>query len=203
MLRIGLTGGAGAGKSTVARALAARGFPVIDADKVAHGLYLPGSAVVRDLAAAFGEDVLDPYGGIDRRVLGKRAFGDPEALARLDAIVHPPLRAELRRRLRELEEGGAEAAVVEAALLLRWRPLDLVDVVVGVSAPRALRRRRLLAAGLAPEDAGRRLDAQVEDAVLARDSHILIVNDGSPEALEARVEVAAAELRRLASRRPS
>ena len=106
MLRVGLTGGPGAGKSTTAGILAAEGFPVLYADKVAHDLYQPGSAVVLELARAFGDAVLTPSGEVDRSVLGSLVFGNRERLDRLNAIVHPQLLRELSRRLGAMEEAG-------------------------------------------------------------------------------------------------
>ncbi len=196
MLRVGLTGAAGSGKSTVARGLARRGLPVVDADRVAHELYVPGSPLVARLAARFGSGILDPSGGVDRRALGARVFGDPEALAALDALVHPPLVEELGRRLAALEAEGEPAAVVEAALLLKWSPLELVHLVVGVTAPRESRRARLVAGGLSPEAADRRLDAQVGEEELLRRSDIVIGNDRGLDALDAKIQALADEILR-------
>ncbi len=202
MLRVGLTGAAGAGKSTVARLLAGRGLPVIDADKVAHELYAPGSAVAAELAAAFGRGVLDASGAIDRAALGALVFGSPERLAELDGIVHPPLLAELERRLDALARAGERVAVLEAALLLKWGPPDFVDLVVGVTASRGLRRGRLIDGGLAAEQADRRLDLQVDPGVLERRADIIVRNERGPEELERAVEALAAELERRAGEDP-
>jgi len=196
MLRVGLTGPAGSGKSTVARLLAARGTPVIDADRVAHELYVPGGELVRELAGAFGDGILDSRGGIDRARLGEIVFGDPAARETLNRIVHPPLLAELERRLDALEAGGTPVAILEAALLLQWGPPRFIGFVVGVSAPRALRRERLGAQGLSPEQVAARLDAQVDEAELALGSDLLLLNRGSLEELERQVEALAHELER-------
>jgi dephospho-CoA kinase len=200
MLRVGLTGAAGAGKSTVARELARMGIPVVDADKVAHELYAPGSAVVAALAAAFGDGVLTPDGAIDRAALGALVFGSAERLCELDRIVHPPLLAELERRLLALERAGEPVAVLEAALLLKWGPPDFVDLVVGVTASRELRRGRLLDGGLTAEAAERRLDLQVSPAELERRSDLLVQNERGLGELKRAVAALAEELRRRASR---
>ena len=195
MLRVGLTGAAGAGKSTVARELARLGIPVVDADKVAHELYAPGSAVVAALAAAFGDGVLTPAGAIDRAALGALVFGSAERLGELDRIVHPPLLAELERRLLALERAGEPVAVLEAALLLKWGPPDFVDLVVGVTASRELRRGRLLDGGLTAEAAELRLDLQVSPAELERRSDLLVQNERGHGELKRAVAALAEELR--------
>jgi dephospho-CoA kinase len=196
MLRVGLTGPAGSGKSTVASLLAVRGFPVLDADRIAHELYVPGGPLVKELAEAFGEGVVDAKGGIDRVRLGEIVFSDPEALERLNRIVHPPLLEEIERRLDVLETEAHPVAVLEAALLLQWGPPPYIGFVVGVSAPRAQRRERLLAQGLSPALVAARLDAQLDDADLALGSDVLLFNRGTSEELERQVEALAHELTR-------
>ena len=195
MLRAGLTGAAGAGKSRVARGLVERGFPVLDADKVAHELYLPGSPLAEALVEAFGPGVRDDRGGIDRTALGAVVFNDPRRRRALDALVHPPLLSELHRRLGALAAAGHGVGVLEAALLLRWGPRDLVDLVVGVTAPRSVRRDRLVAAGLSPLAAERRIDLQLDEAELVRAADFLIVNDGGLSDLDGRIDELAAFLR--------
>jgi dephospho-CoA kinase len=199
MLRVGLTGGAAAGKSTVARRLSERGIPVIDADREAHALYAPGTELCRALVEAFGGEVAAEDGGIDRGALGRIVFADPARREALNALVHPPLIAALKARLRALAAEGHAAAVLDAALLLQWDAPDLVDLVVGVTAPRAVRRERLERAGLTPKDAERRVDAQVDDLTLAERSDLLILNNGTPEALEAQADALAEELLRRAN----
>lgn len=198
MLRVGLTGPSGAGKSTVARMLAARGIPVVDADRAAHELYRPGSLLVADLAREFGSDVLDPEGGIDRARLGGLVFAHPERLARLNAIVHPPLVRRVREELDALEAAGHRVGVVEAAVLLHWDPLAFLDLVVGVTAPRSVRRRRLIESGLSGEAAEARLDRQVDESELARRSRFLLLNDRGLDRLDRQVEALARQLARLA-----
>jgi dephospho-CoA kinase len=132
MLKVGLTGGIACGKSHVARRLFARGHHVLDLDAVAHEVTAPGGAAYGDVVRAFGGGILDAAGVIDRRTLGARVFGDPEALARLNALVHPHVRAEEARRARALA-GTAAVLVTEAALLvesglhLRFDRLVVVD----------------------------------------------------------------------------
>jgi dephospho-CoA kinase len=188
MLRVGLTGPTGAGKSTVSGMLRARGIPVIDADRSAHALYVPGSPLVDGLVRAFGEGILDGEGGVDRRKLGAVVFADEAKLAKLGEIVHPRLLENLERDLDALEEGGEPVAVVEAALLLQWGPPLFIDVVVGVVAERNTRRNRLLASGLPPERVDARLDAQTDGAAVRAGADRVVVNEGDLDALESAVD---------------
>ena len=197
MLRVGVTGPIAGGKSTVSRLLAAEGFPVVDADRVAHELYVPGSALVAALAREFGPDILDADGGIDRKALGAIVFADPERLAVLNRLVHPVLHTELERRLDALADAGHRVAVLEAALLLTWDARALVDFVVGVDAPRETRRARLVASGRAEQ--ANRLDAQVEPDAFQDRVDLLLHNDGPLSHLEKLVHSLAATLRRRAA----
>src|SRR5512145_1043887 len=116
---VGLTGGIGAGKSTVAAILAELGARVIDADRIGHEVYRPGSEGFRRVVGAFGPGIVAADGTIDRRALGAIVFGDPAALARLNALVHPLIAEELSRRIAEARAGGdAGPIVIEAAVLL-------------------------------------------------------------------------------------
>jgi dephospho-CoA kinase len=201
MLRVGLTGPAGSGKTTVAGLLAGRGFPVVDADRVAHELYVPGSPLVRALVRAFGRDILLPGGIVNREALGRLVFADPDRLAQLDRIVHPPLLDELARRFTQWERGGEPVGILEAAVLLQWGPPKFIDLVVGVTAPRALRVERLVFAGLEHLEAEHRADAQVSEEELAEKADILIENAGGLDRLQERVDELEKDLRRRS--RPS
>lgn len=187
MLRVGLTGPAGSGKSTVAVRLAALGIPVVDADRIAHTLYVPGSDLVAQLVAAFGGSILHPDGTVDRGALGRIVFQRSADRDTLNRIVHPSLVAELVKRLDALEAGGTRIAVLEAALLLQWDAARLVDVVIGVWAPRSVRLARLVAGGLASEAALFRLDAQVEEGLLRQRADQVLENTGSLAELQAAV----------------
>src|SRR5690242_12615537 len=127
---IGLTGGIGAGKSTGATLLGELGARVIDADKIGHDVYRPGREGFGRVVDAFGPGVVAADGTIDRRALGAIVFGDPAARARLNAIVHPLITAELGRRIASVrDEGFAGPIVVEAAVMLEAGWQALVDRV--------------------------------------------------------------------------
>ena len=187
MLRVGLTGPAGSGKSSVAGLLQDAGCPIVDADRAAHDLYVPGSELVERLARAFGDHIVRSDGSVDRGVLGSIVFGSEAARERLNALVHPALVADLEHRLDALEGGGAWVAILDAALLLQWPADRLVDLIVGVWAPRETRLARLVASGLPAEAAAARVDAQMTEAALRNASDILIENTGTLEDLRASV----------------
>ncbi|MGO1854558.1 MAG: dephospho-CoA kinase, partial [Microbacteriaceae bacterium] len=122
---IALTGGIASGKSTIARRLQEHGAVIVDADQIVRDVQAPGSPVLREIADAFGDDVIDSSGALDRAGLGARVFGDDAALKRLNAIVHPAVRAESARRFREAFETDADAVVVyDVPLLVEARADD-------------------------------------------------------------------------------
>ncbi|KQR43259.1 dephospho-CoA kinase [Microbacterium sp. Leaf161] len=162
---IALTGGIASGKSTIARRLAELGAVVVDADQIVRDVQAPGSAVLARIEDVFGADVIDAGGALDRAALGAKVFGDPEQLARLNAIVHPAVRAESQRRFEEAASAGPETVVVyDVPLLVEARVDDPWDLIVVAHAPADERRRRLVELrGMAEQAAQERIDAQVSD----------------------------------------
>src|SRR5712691_2331498 len=153
---IGLTGGSGSGKSTVAAILAELGARVIDADRIGHEVYRPGTEGHALVVGAFGPRVVAPDGTVDRRTLGTIVFRDPEALARLNALVHPLIAAEIQRRVAAARaELGAPPIVVEAAILVEagWRFFDRIWAVT--AAPETAISRVMAERGLAREEVER------------------------------------------------
>jgi dephospho-CoA kinase len=188
---IGLTGGIGSGKSTVAAMLAELGAVVIDADKVGHEIYRPGTDGFRRVVDAFGTAIVAADGTIDRQVLGARVFGDPAELARLNRIVHPLIGEEIRHRMQAaVAEGSGRPIVVEAAIMLEagWRFFDRIWVVV-VSRENAI-ARVTGTRGLSREDVERRIDAQMPEAERRAVADVVIDNNGTLAELRAQVEVA-------------
>jgi dephospho-CoA kinase len=119
MLRVGLTGGIATGKTTVVAMLRELGCRVLEADKIAHQMIVPGGAAYEEVVSEFGRGILTPEGVVDRKKLGAMVFADPKLLARLNAIVHPPVLEEQSRQLAAIEKADPYAiAVVEAALLI-------------------------------------------------------------------------------------
>ncbi|MCU0886774.1 MAG: dephospho-CoA kinase [Rubritepida sp.] len=140
----GLTGSIGMGKSTAARAFRRLGVPVFDADAAVHALQAKGGRAVRPIGAAFPGTVTG--GAVDREALRRAVLGDPAALKRLEAIVHPLVRAEQRRFLARWRGRGARLVVLDIPLLFETRrPAREFDAVIVVSAPAAVQRARVLA----------------------------------------------------------
>jgi dephospho-CoA kinase len=201
--RVGLTGGLGAGKSTVARRLEALGIPVLDADRVVHELYRPDGKGTRAVAEEFGERFLDATGSVDRPALAGRVFGDEPAVKRLNARIHPLVLEALTEWYRELERRGEPIGVVEATLLLEAGGRARYDYIVTVSAPEDARIARVLSrdAGATEAKVRSRLAAQLTDAERDRQSDLTLWNDGSPGDLLAAADHLAERLRENARRR--
>lgn len=180
---IALTGGIASGKSTISRRLQKHGAVVVDADQIVRDVQAPGSPVLREIAATFGDDVIDPSGALDRAGLGARVFGDDTALKRLNAIVHPAVRAESARRFREAFETDADAVVVyDVPLLVEARADDPWDMIIVAHAPAAERLRRLIELrGLEPGAAQDRIDAQVSDEKRLEIADTVIDTSGTME----------------------
>jgi dephospho-CoA kinase len=135
-LRLGLTGGIGSGKSTVAGMLALRGAAVVDADAISRGLTQPGGAAMPAIAQSFGAQFLMADGALDREAMRARVFSDPGARARLEAIIHPLVARETARRADEAREVGAACVVFDVPLLVesgRWRSQVHAVLVVDCS----------------------------------------------------------------------
>jgi len=163
-VRIGITGPIGCGKSTVAGWLGELGASVIDADRVARQVTSPGTEVVAQIAAAFGEDLVDEDGSLDRAALGRIVFADPDALAALEAIVHPAVRPLILAEMEEAERRGALAVVVEAIKLVEGGLADLCDEVWLITCSPEIQLERVMARaasrGNDPADARARIAAQ-------------------------------------------
>ena len=189
MIVIGLTGGIGSGKSEVSRLLPELGAAVINADQVGHQAYAPHSETWREIVHAFGAQVLQENGEIDRRKLGGIVFADPAQRARLNAIMHPRMARMVSDQLDELRAKGCPAAVVEAAVLFEAGWDALVDEVWTVDAPEEAVVARLQARnGLEPAEIRQRIAAQMPAAERAALSAAVIRNAGSRETLAATVK---------------
>lgn len=189
MVVIGLVGGIGSGKSVASAMLAELGAEVINADLVGHEVYEPGKPGRDAIVAEFGADVVGADGRIDRKKLGSIVFADGAKLARLNAIVHPLIRAELERRIaRARAAGKVRAVVVEAAILLEagWR--SLVDQVWVISARREDVVERLAAQrGMRASEADARIAKQMTDGERRSAADQVIENVGSLDDLRARL----------------
>jgi dephospho-CoA kinase len=190
VLTIGLTGGIASGKSTVAQLLARRGARVVDADRVAHETYAPGTPGFNAVVAAFGPDIAGSNGAIDRRALGRIVFEDPAALERLTDIVWPLIRARVEALRDEALAADTPAFVVEAVALREAGWNDLFDTIWLVRSPKPAVRDRLLARGLTAGEAEARLVAQEVSGLDLQGIDVVIDNGGDLAELERRVDAA-------------
>lgn len=195
MRTIGVTGGIASGKSLATRQLAERGAVVIDADKMGHEAYRPGTETFRQVVAAFGVEIVGANGEIDRKALGAKVFADPAERRRLEEIVWPAMRKMMEERLEELRAKDVEIVVLEAALLIEADWLSLVDEVwLVLASPETARRRLMERNGLTAEQAESRLRSQLTNEKRRAYATVVIENDGSLEELRRAVDEAWAKL---------
>jgi dephospho-CoA kinase len=202
VLRVGLTGGIGAGKSEVSRRLAVQGAVVIDADAIAREVMAPGTEGLAAVTAEFGAGVLRQDGGLDRERLGEIVFADPAMLRRLNGIVHPLV----GQRMAELEkDAGTGAIIVHDVPLLAENNLGSgYDLVVVVDAPRHIQLDRLIRQrGMSPDQAEARMAAQASREKRLAIADLVVDNSSSLAELDRQVGDLWVELRRRARLQPS
>jgi dephospho-CoA kinase len=188
MLLVGLTGGIGAGKSTVARMLAERGAHVIDADDLARRAVRRGTPAYEEIVTAFGSDVVKPDGELDRRALAGIVFTDPDRRRELERITHPEVARLLVEELAPLRE-TEEIVVYGSPLLVESGTAGGFDVVVVVAAPEEEQLRRVGAQrALQEADVRARMAGQASAAERAEVADVILDNGGTLEELEAQVE---------------
>jgi dephospho-CoA kinase len=192
MYLVGLTGGIGSGKSTVARRFAEHGVPVIDADAVARELVEPGEETLGDLVERFGPGILLDDGRLDRAGLAAIVFHDADARADLDRLTHPRIAARIAERVATLGAAGADApplVLVDHPLLLETGQAGRFDAVVVVLVDEEERVRRLVRErGMDEADVRARIAAQTDDDRRRRDATHVVVNDGTVEDLNRQVD---------------
>jgi dephospho-CoA kinase len=202
VLLVGLTGGIGSGKSEVSRLLAARGAVIVDADVVARAVVEPGTAGLAAVVAAFGADVLAADGSLDRDRLAALVFADPDARARLNAIVHPLVGARTFELIAAAADADPHAVVVnDVPLLVEAGLQDRYDVIVVVATEPATQVARLVQQrGMTESDASARIAAQAPLADKIAVADYVIRNDGSRDELARQVEEVWADLAARAGR---
>jgi len=186
---IGLTGGIGSGKSTVARFLAELGAVILDADTVGHEALKSNSEVQRQVMAAFGRDIVSTSGDIDRKKLGEVVFNSPDARDRLNRIMHPPMFDTVKTRFKEYQRQGVSVVILEAPLLVEagWTPL--VDEVWVTAAPEATIIKRLRErTGLSEAESQARIQAQLSSAERIKHADVVIDTDCSLDELRGNVQ---------------
>ncbi|MGZ4651169.1 MAG: dephospho-CoA kinase [Kineosporiaceae bacterium] len=186
MLRIGLTGGIGSGKSTVAALLAAHGAVIVDADRIAREVVEPGTPGLAAVVAGFGEGVLAADGSLDRPALAAIVFADPDARTRLDGIVHPLVRQRAVELLADLPDDAV--AVQDVPLLVETGQAAAYDLVLVVETDLDTRIARLVSRGMTEQDARARIAAQATDEQRRAVADVVLDNRGTPEQLAAQVD---------------
>lgn len=197
-VRIGLSGGIGSGKSSVARIWAELGAVIVDADAIVHELQAPGAPLLDSIRDAFGDAVFDATGALDRKALGRVVFNDPDARTRLGGIVHPQVRAEMQARVEAAERAAAPVIVLDIPLLFEGRaaearsggdPAYRFDATVLVYTPRAVQIERCVARdGCSVEEAEQRVAAQMPIEEKRELADYVIDNSGDPQATRRQVE---------------
>jgi len=188
MLLVGLTGGIGTGKSTVARMLEKRGAVVFDADVLARQAVAPGTPGFDEVVERFGPNVLAPGGGLDREALGSIVFSDPAARRDLEGIVHPEVRRMFAEGCEEYSDSD-RVVVLSAPLLVETGMHTAFDLLIVVSAPVATQIERLMRdRGMPERDVQARIDAQLPLEAKAEVADVLVDNEGTLEDLEGQVD---------------
>lgn len=185
MLRIGLTGGIGSGKSTVCQFFAELGIPIIDTDVISHALVAPGQPALMQLVSAFGNDILDQQGNLNRALLRERVFRDDTELQRLESILHPHIRKQMHLQLKELR---ASYIIIAIPLLLEKGWEKEVDRVLVVDTDETLQLERTSKRdGMSREVVERIMQTQVSRQQRLAAADDIIHNDGTIEALKEQV----------------
>lgn len=183
-LLIGIGGNIGAGKTTVANELRRYGAKIIDADQIGKSLLRKGGEEYKKLIIAFGKEILNHRGEIDRKVLGKKAFSSKVSLNKLNKIMHPPL---LKRLQLEIDRAKEGLVVIDAALLFAWGLHRQMDVSILVTAPDKLRINRMAKLGLSEKEAAQRLKLQGNDSKFWHQADFVLENKGSLAELKRKI----------------
>ena len=185
---IGFTGGIGSGKSTITQYLAELGAVIIDADKVGHEAFEPDTEIWHEVVAAFGREIVAESGEIDRTKLGPIVFGDPYALARLNAIMHPRMYDMMNVRIEEYRKQSIDVVVIEAAILIEANWTPLADEVWVATAPESAVLDRLeKQRGMDKEQTLSRIRSQLTTEERTKHADVVITNDGTLDDLKAKV----------------
>ncbi len=188
MKTIVVTGGIGSGKSTVSTVLRNLGAVVIEADRVGHEIIEPGTPGWREVVAAFGQDILTPQQSIDRQKLAQKVFHNPEALKKLNGILHPKVDAEMNARIQQCRKQGTDIVVIEVALITPADWIHKADYIWVVKAPKETVLKRLSNRGMSEPESLARMAFQPPVEEKLKRKLIFVENDGTQDDLKAKVE---------------
>lgn len=202
MKLIGVTGPIASGKSTVASLLEEKGAILINADQIAREVVEPGKPAWREVVNQFGRDILDEGYNINRRKLGKIVFNNPEKLAILNKIIHPPVILEIDRRIEEIKKKYMDGKIViaDVPLLIEVGMHKKCDLTVVVTADRQVRVDRLIRQGLTKDEAESRVNSQKGKEALEKEADVVIQNNGSLEELRTKVNELWQKIKRFTER---
>ena len=189
MFVIGITGGIGSGKSTVAARVAARGVIVLDADAISHEVTASGGRAMEEILALFGRRVSRPDGSLDRKGMAAIVFKDRSALDRLSAIVHRHVLTVMAERLEALKEKGVKVVALDVPIPVKNGFVDVCDVIWVVHASERVRVSRLVARGMKEDEAMRRITVQIPQEEYLALADETLENDGNLSDLEGSVDV--------------
>ena len=193
---IGLTGQSGAGKTTVSRVFSQNGFAVIDADIISREVTEKGQPCLTELSEAFGSDIINPDGTLNRKRLGSIVFFDREKLRQLNGIIYPYIIYRIISRIDELSEEGRELILLDAPTLFEANADDLCDLIISVTADESIRMSRIIARdGITPEAAKKRFESQYSEHFFVNHSDFVIINNKTPDVLAAKAEEVAGKIK--------
>ena len=193
---IGLTGQSGAGKTTVSRVFSQNGFAVIDADIISRDVTQKGQPCLTELSEAFGSDIINSDGALNRKRLGSIVFSDREKLRQLNGIIYPYIIYRIISRIDELSEEGRELILLDAPTLFEANADDLCDLIISVTADESIRMSRIIARdNITPEAAKKRFESQYSEHFFVNHSDFVIINNKTPDVLAAKAEEVADKIK--------
>lgn len=184
MFVIGVTGGIGCGKSTFSQLLAEYGFPLIDADQISREATAAGGSAIEEIREAFGEEMIDETGGINRKKMADLVFRDKNKIDLLSSIVHESVIAEMLKRVAAEEKAGTKAVILDVPIPVKHGFLDTCDHIIVVWADEEIRIERLKERGMSADEAGRRMRVQMSQEEYERLGHQILYNNGNIEGLK-------------------
>jgi dephospho-CoA kinase len=188
-MKLGLTGSIATGKSTVTGMFRDRGYPVIDADIISREVVEPGKPALEEIVEYFGKSVLHEDGTLNRKKLGDIVFEHPEEREKLNSIVHPAVRLEMKSRAEEAEREGENLIILDIPLLIENDLYYLIDEVLVVYVPEEVQKQRLMERnGYSEEEASRRISSQLSIEKKRKEADFLIDNSGTLDDTERQVE---------------